>query len=296
MKFGFPLPQIGPLASGENVRAFAQLVEELGFDSLWVSEHIVIPRKQRTPYPRSPTGKFPVPPDMAFLEPIATLVFAAACSRRVQLGIGVCVLPWRNPVITAKELATLDVLSGGRLIFGVGVGWWVEEFEMLGAPFEQRGARTDEYIQLIKKLWTEDNPSFQGRFWQIEEVGFAPKPLQKPQPPLWVGGDAEPALRRAGRLADAWHAADYAPPELAEMFARVQGYAEEAGRDPRAVGLTLRLPLAAAEDSQRTIERLRGYQEVGVSHIVFDMWVRSVEEFRQGLERFASEVRPALAT
>ena len=296
MKFGFQLPQVGPLASGENMRACAQLVEELGFDSLWVSEHIVIPRKQRTPYFRSPTGEFPVPPDMAFLEPIATLLFAAACSERVQLGMSVCVLPTRNPVITAKELATLDVLSGGRLIFGVGAGWWAEEFEMLGVPFQQRGARTNEYIQLIKKLWTEDNPSFRGRFWQIEEVGFAPKPLHKPHPPVWVGGDAEPALRRAGRLADAWHAVDYAPPELAEMFARVQGYAKEAGRDPGAVDLTLRLTLGPAEDSQRTIERLRGYRDVGVSHIAFEMWVGSLEQFRQALERFASEVRPALAT
>jgi probable F420-dependent oxidoreductase len=296
VKFGFQLPQVGPLASGDSVRACAQSVEEFGFDSLWVAEHIVIPRKQRTPYPGSPTGKFPIPPDMPFLEPIATLLYAAACGERVQLGMSVCILPWRNPVITAKELATLDVLSSGRLIFGVGVGWWEEEFEMLGVPFQQRGPRTDEYIQLIRKLWTEDNPSFEGRFWQIEEVGFAPKPVQRPHPPIWIGGDAEAALRRAGRLGDAWHAAGYGPPELAERFARVQGYAEEAGRDPASVELTLRLPLGAAEDSQHTIERLKGYRDVGVSHVAFDMWAGSMEEFRRGLERFASEVRPALAT
>jgi probable F420-dependent oxidoreductase len=296
VKFGFHLPQVGPLANGENMRACAQLVEELDFDSVWVSEHIVIPRKPRTPYFRSPTGEFPVPPDMPFLEPIATLLYAAACSERVRLGMSVCVLPTRNPVITAKELATLDVLSGGRLIFGVGAGWWEEEFEMLGVPFQQRGARTGEYIRLIKKLWTEDNPSFRGRFWQIEEVGFAPKPIQKPHPPIWVGGDVEAALRRAGRLGDAWHAVDYPPPELAEKFARVQGYAKEAGRDPASVDLTLRLTLGPAEDSQRTIERLKGYRDVGVSHVAFEMWAGSLEQLRQALDRFASEVRPALAT
>jgi len=294
MRIGFHLPQVGPLATRENMRLAAQTVEELGFDSLWVSEHIVVPRKSATRYPGSASGQFPVPPDMPFLEPISTLLFVAGCTERVQLGTSICVLPCRNPVIVAKELATLDVLSGGRLIFGAGVGWWAEEFAMLGVPFQQRGARTDEYIQLIKKLWTEDNPSFRGRFWQIEEVGFAPKPLQKPHPPIWVGAWTEPGLRRAGRLGDAWHAA-WTPPELlAQMFARVQAYAREAGRDPKTIELTLRASLTATEDSQRTIERLKSYQEVGVSHLVLEMWVGSVEQFRQALERFSREVRPAL--
>jgi probable F420-dependent oxidoreductase len=295
VKLGFHLPQVGPLATRESLRQAAQVVEELGFDSVWVSEHIVVPRKQATPYPRTPTGQFPVPPDMPFLDSLSTLLFVAACTERVQLGTSVVVLPWRNPVITAKELVTLDVLSEGRLIFGVGVGWWPEEFAMLGVPFKKRGARTDEYLQLIKKLWTEDNPSFQGRFWQIEEVGFAPKPVQKPHPPIWVGGDVKAALRRAGRLGDAWHAIDYPPPQLAEMYARVQGYAKEAGRDPKAVALTLRLQMSATEDAKATVERLRPYLEVGVSHIAFEMWAGSFDDFRQALERIARQVRPALA-
>ena len=147
----------------------------------------------------------------------------------------------------------------------------------------------------MKKLWTEDKPTFHGRFCQIEEVGFAPKPVQKPHPPLWVGGDAEAALKRAGRLGDAWHAIHYPPPQLAEMYARVQGYAKEAGRDPNAVGLTLRIQLSATEDAKATVERLREYQDVGVSHIAFEMWAGSQDQFRQALERIAREVRPALA-
>ena len=223
---------MGPLATGDNLRAAAQAVEEAGFDSVWVSEHIVIPRKRVSRYPGSPSGEFPLPPDTPFLDSLSTLLFVAACTERVQLGTSACILPWRNPVITAKELATLDVLSNGRLIFGVGAGWWAEEFAMLGVPFEHRGSRLGEYIQLLKALWTEQNPSFHGRFWQIEDVGFSPKPVQKPHPPIWIGGDGEAAFRRVGRLGDAWHAAFNRPEQLADKYARIQAYAREAGRDP----------------------------------------------------------------
>ena len=163
-------------------------------DSVWVSEHIVIPRKQVTPYAGTASGEFPLPPDTPFLDSLSTLLFVAGCTERVQLGTSVCILPWRNPVITAKELATLDVLSNGRLVFGVGAGWWAEQFAMLGVPFEHRGSRLNEYIQLLKALWTEENPSFHGRFWQIEDVGFSPKPGPR-GPPAHLGG-----RRRRGGL------------------------------------------------------------------------------------------------
>jgi probable F420-dependent oxidoreductase len=293
LKIGFHLPHIGPLATRDGLRASAQAVEEAGFDSVWVSEHIVIPRKQVNRYPGSPSGKFPLPPDTPFLDSLSVLLFVAACTERVQLGSSVCILPWRNPVITAKELATLDVLSNGRLVFGVGAGWWAEEFAMLGVPFEHRGSRLDEYIRLVKALWTEENPSFHGRFWQIEEVGFSPKPVQKPHPPIWVGGGVDAALRRAGRLGDAWHAIYNKPEQLADNYATVQAYAREAGRDPQSVGLTLRM--AAPTDAPQAIERLKAYADVGVSHVMLDMWASSVDDFRAGVQRYAREVRPALS-
>ncbi|MGQ9572090.1 MAG: LLM class F420-dependent oxidoreductase [Dehalococcoidia bacterium] len=294
MKIGFHLPQVGPLATRDNLRAAAQAVEEAGFDSVWVSEHIVIPRKQVTPYSGAPSGKFPIPPDMPFLDSLATLTFVAACTERVQLGTSVCILPWRNPVITAKELVTLDVLSNGRLIFGVGAGWWVEEFEMLGVPFEHRGSRLDEYIRLLKALWTEENPRFRGRFWQIEEVGFSPKPVQKPHPPIWMGGDSDVAFRRVGRLADAWHASHNQPEELPDKYARIQTYAREAGRDPQSVGLTARASVPT--EPPQAIERLKAYAQAGVNHLALEIWVGSLDQFRAIVKRFASEVRPALAT
>jgi probable F420-dependent oxidoreductase len=293
LKIGFHLPHIGPLATRDGLRAAVQAVEEAGFDSVWVSEHIVLPRKQASRYPGTASGDFPLPPETPFLDSLSTLLFVAACTERVQLGTSICVLPTRNPVITAKELATLDVLSNGRLVFGVGAGWWAEEFAVLGVPFENRGSRLEEYIRLVKALWTEENPSFHGRFWQIEDVGFAPKPVQKPHPPIWVGGGVDAALRRAGRLGDAWHAIFQKPERLAANYATVQAYAREAGRDPQSVALTVRM--AAPTDTPQAIERLKTYADVGVSHVMLDMWVPSLDDFRAGVQRYAREVRPALA-
>jgi probable F420-dependent oxidoreductase len=225
VKIGLHLPHVGPLATRDGLSTFARLAEERGFDSLWVSDHVVVPRKLASRYPYSRDGSFPVPPELPFLEPLATLLYVAGVTERAMLGTTILVIPMRNPIVTAKLLASLDVVSDGRLILGVGAGWMEEEFRMLAVPFEKRGARLDEYIQLFRKLWTEDNPSFHGKFWQIEEVGFAPKPVQKPCPPIWTGGHSAPALRRAGRLADAWHAVGVPPDVLRPQFEEIKRHA-----------------------------------------------------------------------
>ena len=291
MEIGVHLPHIGPLATREGITAFAQLAEELGFDSLWASDHVVVPRQLRSRYPYSPDGAFPVPPDVPFLEPLASLLFAAGVTQRAKLGTTILVIPMRNPIVTAKQLASLDVLSDGRLILGVGSGWMEEEFQMLGVPFERRGARTDEYIELFRALWTEENPSFHGKFWQIEEVGFSPKPLQRPHPPIWTGGHSPLALRRAGRLADAWHAAYVGPDRLREQYREVQRHAQEAGRDPASVALTVRtrLPLT---DPPAAIEQLQALREVGASHVVAEIFTAELEQARSLLKVLAREVRP----
>jgi len=291
MEIGIHLPHIGPLATREGITAFAQLAEEYEFDSLWVSDHVVMPRQLGSRYPYSPDGNFPVPPDVPFLEPLATLLFAAAVTERVKLGTTILVIPMRNPIVTAKQLASLDVLSGGRLIVGVGSGWMEEEFQMLGVPFARRGARTDEYIKLFKALWTEKNPSFQGKFWQIDEVGFAPKPLQRPHPPIWTGGHSAPALRRAGRLADGWHAAYVGADLLREQYQEVQRHAQEAGRDPSSVALSIRtrLPL---DDPPAAIEQIRALRDVGASHIVVEVFTAELEQARSLMDVLANEIRP----
>ena len=295
MEIGLHLPHVGPLATREGVIGFAKAAEEHGFDSLWVSDHVIVPRKLNAKYPYSRDGAFPVPPDMAFLEPVATLLAVAGVTQRAKLGTTILVIPMRNPIVTAKQLATLDVLSNGRLILGVGAGWMQEEFEMLGVPFERRGARESEYIRLYKALWTEDNPSFRGKFWQIEDVGFSPKPLQKPHPPIWVGGHAPGALRRAGRLGDGWHAVGVAPSAVAEGYREVQRHAEQAGRDPASVALSVRARVPVNEPAQ-AVEQLAAYREVGVSHVVLEAGAGDLERSREMMAVLANDVRPKVTT
>jgi probable F420-dependent oxidoreductase len=291
VELGLHLPHVGPLANRDALIDFARFAEERDFDSLWVSDHVIIPRKLRSRYPYSPDGSFPIPPDLPFLEPLATLLFVAGVTQRIKLGTTILVVPMRNPVITAKMLSTLDVLSNGRLILGAGAGWMQEEFELLDVPFEKRGARLDDYLHVIKALWTQDQPSFQGKYYSIDEIGFAPKPVQKPHPPIWIGGHSTPALRRAGRLGDAWHAAFVGPDVVAKQFQEVRQHAEAAGRDPNAVALTVRtrLPL---DQPDRAVEQLQRCREIGVSHVVCEAFGANLERLKSLLDVLANQIRP----
>jgi probable F420-dependent oxidoreductase len=216
----------------------------------------------------------------------------AGATERVKLGTTVLVVPMRNPVLLAKELATLDVLSGGRLILGAGVGWLKEEFEALDAPFDHRGARMDEYLEVIRRLWTEDDPSFAGEYYTLGNVASYPKPLQSPHPPIWIGGNTAPALQRAARIGDAWHGAGSSPADVRAASARLRMEAEANGRDPDAIALTVRTGLGASEPPEATLGRLRDYQDAGVSHICLETNFRDPERAYATLERFAREVRP----
>ena len=211
--FGTSMPSRGPLASAENLKSLAQRAEGLGYDSIWVSDHIILPRQVESFYPYAADGVATFRPDEAYYEPLAALNFLAGCTNKVRLGTHVLILPYRNPVLTAKLLSTLDVLSAGRVTLGIGVGWMEEEFQALGLDtYAQRGAVTDEYIQLFKELWTKDNPEFQGEHYQISGAGFQPKPAQKPHPPIWVGGHTGPAIRRAAKYGDGWMPIGQRPP------------------------------------------------------------------------------------
>ena len=264
MEFGVHLPQVGPFASPEAIVGVARKAEDLGYHSLWVSDHIITPRRLDSPYPG---GRYPVQPEWPFLEPVSTLLFAAAVTRRVRLGTSVLVITQRQPVVLAKELATLDVLSGGRIIFGAGAGWMKEEFQALNVPIADHGPRMAEYLEVIRRCWTEDDPSFDGRFYKLGDVGFYPKPVQKPHPPIWIGGWADGALRRAARYGDAWHA--MGPPEaLAERYAKVKQYAREYGRDPDSIALTLRGDAIGWGDPALAVEQMRAYKVIGASLVV----------------------------
>jgi|TARA_Y100000780_G_scaffold230813_1_gene253893 probable F420-dependent oxidoreductase len=306
------MPSRGDMASPENLRTLAQRAESLGFDSVWVSDHIILPRKVDSFYPYAADGVATFRPDEDYYDPLATLNFLAGCTQKIRLGTHVLILPYRNPVLTAKMLSTLDVLSGGRVILGAGVGWMEEEFQALGLDtYAQRGAVTDEYIQLFKELWTKDNPEFHGEHYQLSESGFQPKPVQKPHPPIWIGGHTNPAIRRAAKYGDGWMPIGLRPPailepeELAEKIARLRRLTVRAGRPEDAVslcfstgvtfdnspGATRRMMSGRAE---QIAADLRQYQDLGVRNFILGFPGDSVAALDEAMEQFSKQVMPLI--
>ena len=206
MKYGFALSGRGPLAEPDALSAIARRGDELGFDWVLTGDHIVVPNSIDSTYPYTEGGEFPGSASGVAMEQLTVLSFLAGQTERIKLVTSVLIVPHRNPLVAAKALATLDVLSKGRLVVGVGAGWMREEFEALDLPpFEERGAVTDEYIRAFKELWSSDNPTFEGKYCRFSDITFLPKPVQQPHPPIWVGGESRPAIRRAAQQGDAWY-------------------------------------------------------------------------------------------
>jgi probable F420-dependent oxidoreductase len=305
MDFGCHLPMFGPVATREGLLGFARRMETLGYASLWASDHVVIPHTIRSRYPYSETGDFPLPPDAAFLEPLMALGLVAGVTERVKLGTTVLVLPHRHPVLAAKMLATLDHLSGGRVILGAGVGWMREEIELLGAPFERRGAWSDEAIRIMRACWRDARTSHRGEFFAFGDVGVFPKPARG-DIPIWIGGHTPRALRRVVSLGDGWHAAF---PTVDDLARGIDLLREECGRQGRRfedlaitvrAGLSLRPgPLGpdrkAMQGSREQVAGdVRRYRELGVGTVLLEVRQRSIEDMTQILETFAREIRPAV--
>ena len=208
----------------------ATRAEELSFDGVFFSGHLTLPTARRSRYPYRSDGSFPLRPDQNVLEPVTEATYLAAVTERVHLGFSVLVLPYRHPVLAAKMIATLDVLSQGRVILGVGAGWLEEEFLALGANFPDRGQVTDEHIHLMKTLWTLDEPDFKGQHNSLSGMTMYPKPAQKPHPPIWTGGISQRALRRAARLSDGWHAIRLTPDGIKEVHSQLKQYRKQSGQ------------------------------------------------------------------
>ncbi|MFP6634501.1 MAG: LLM class F420-dependent oxidoreductase [Dehalococcoidia bacterium] len=310
--FGTSMPSRGDMASPANLRTLAQRAESLGFDSAWVSDHIILPRSVDSFYPYAANGVATFRPDEDYYEPLAALNFLAGCTQKIRLGTHVLILPYRNPVLTAKMISTLDVLSEGRFILGAGVGWMEEEFKAPGLDtFAQRGAVTDEYIQLFKELWTKDNPEFQGEHYQLSESGFQPKPVQKPHPPIWIGGHTNPAIRRAAKYGDGWMPIGLRPPailepeELAEKITRLRRLTMEAGRPEDAVSLCFSTGVTF-DDSPGATRRmmsgraeqiaadLRQYQDLGIRNFILGFPGDSVAAVDEAMEQFSKQVMPLI--
>ncbi len=315
MEFGFGLPTRGPLSSPEHLVTLAQRGEEMGFNIISVSDHVVIPKNIESRYPYSETGEFGGGDSGSCLEQLSTLSFLASATSSTRLLTSVMVLPHRNPVLTAKMLATIDVLSGGRLNVGCGVGWMREEFEAIGTPpYEKRGAVGDEYIRAFKELWTSDNPSFDGTYCRFSDISCLPKPVQQPHPPIWVGGESPPALRRAARLGDVWYPIGNnprftvgTPADYLESLTRLRRCAEEADRDPSTIGLAYSASWLNDREAQllpngerrlltgnpdQVAGDITAFAEIGVRYFMFNFQSDTLEETLARMERFATTIRP----
>ena len=306
--FGCKLPSRGNMASPENLTSLALRAEDLGFDSVWVSDHIILPREVESFYPYASDGVATFTPDEPYYEPISTLNFLAGATNSIRLGTHVLIVPYRNPVLTAKMLSTLDVLSNGRLVVGAGVGWMREEFEALGLDyFTQRGAVTDEYLEIFNELWTNKTPMYDGNFFSIDGGGFLPKPIQKPRPPLWIGGHSKPALRRAAQYGDGWMPIGLRPPailEPTELYEKIESLKELTvayGRPEDSVTpcFSTHIALTNKPPKSRTLMQgipeqiaadIRQYQDSGVKNFIFDFAVTTLADQLEAMEKFSREV------
>ena len=259
----------------------AREAEELGFDSIWTVEHVVIP-KPHMPYPGSKDGQMPGGDEVPIPDPLIPLAYAAAITSKIKLATGIVILPQRHPLYLAKQLATIDLLSHGRMLLGIGSGWMKEEFEAVDVDFHARGARTDESIQALRALWTENPTTFHGKHFHFHDVKSLPKPAQAGGIPIHVGGHSPAAARRAGRFGDGFFPTIVNPEKLKEIFGLMRDAAKEAGRNPGTIELTAMAPAK--------IDAIKAVQDIGVTRVVFGPPGSDPTKLRAGLERIANDV------
>jgi probable F420-dependent oxidoreductase len=281
MKAGIIFANSGRFSRPELFAQLARDCEQLGFESIWTVEHVVIPQPHM-PYPGSKDGSMPGGDEVPIPDPLIPLAYAAALTTRLKFSTGVVILPQRHPLYLAKQLATLDLLSKGRMMVGIGSGWMKEEFDSLGGGYNVRGARTDESIQAMRALWRDDVASFHGKHFHFHNVKSFPKPIQKNGIPIHVGGHSPAAARRAGKYGNGFFPTVTDPAKLKELFALVRNQAEKAGRDPDAIEFSA---LAAPR-----AEALKALDAVGVTRVVFGPPSSDPAKLHAGLEQAAREV------
>ncbi len=292
MKIGLFLPILGrPEELRDLLRGAAETAEEAGFHSLWFAEHVVLVDHPRSRYPYSPDGAFPVGGEAGLLEPFGAIAFAAAVTSRIRLGTGVCLVPQRSPIYTAKQVADCDVLSGGRFDFGVGIGWLREEFEALGADFDDRGHRCREYLDAMVSLWTDEVSRHEGRLLQVPPVRMFPKPIQKPHPPIVFGGESDNALRRVGDLGQGWYGFNLLPEEARERIEELDAILLRRGRDPQSVEVSI---CPYLKPGGRDAAVLEGYAEAGVDQVIQLVGAQRAAEIRDEIRELGARlVEPA---
>ena len=281
MKIGFSLPNIGPIGSAEVVTKVAQYAEDLGYSSLWTIDRLLYPAKPQRPYPGTPDGSLPEIYRHT-LDPLDSLAYVAAHTRKIKLGTSVLDMPYYNPVMLARRLTTIDVLSNGRLCVGLGLGWSKDEMDATGADITKRGAMADEFLPLLKAIWTTNPVEFRGKFFNVPKSYIDAKPVQKPHPPIYLGAFVPAALKRLARFADGWNPVSLPIPAMAQMFNAIKKMAKEAGRDPSDLSMVVHAALWLTEKplgNDRAIfsgsleqisEDVRSCAKIGAGEIFFD--------------------------
>ncbi len=307
MRFGFALPYSLDI---EGLCRFARAADELGFESLWAGDHIAMPAAAQSRYPYTEDGSFR-PGATPFLEMVTLLSYIAAHTERIKLGTSVLIAPYRHPLFQAKALATLDVLTGGRAICGVGVGWLKEEFDALGASFEDRGPLTDETLQIMKMVWAEERSSFHGRFSSFDGILSYPKPVQRPHIPIWVGGHARGSIRRTVAYGDAWHPTRQTPEYVAGLLPYLREQAEAAGRDAGEITISLKRSIhftdigvadasavqsrgAVVAATQDVIDDILSCEAMGIHQLTYDLRTADIADCIRTIRHFADAVVPSV--
>ncbi len=301
MKFGIVIPLHRDVDALVNLE-LAENAEMLGFDSIWISDHVVLPTKYE--------GRF----SNVLYDPFVLLASIAAKTKKISLGTSIIIVPYRNPIVVAKMISTIDLLSEGRIVLGVGPGWMEEEFNILGIPFNERGQRTDEYINIFKEVWEKDEPQFEGEFYSFSKIKFYPKPIQKPHPPIWIGGISKKAIERAVDQGNGWHPVWLSPDQMEKKIGYLKRIAKEQGRNLDNFVFSIRNRLRILETTEvkkpdfsesrgkytfsfhgtteEIIHKIRQFESIGVSHIMFDLDVENNKEMFNTIERFANDIMP----
>ena len=302
MRIGFALPNLGRMATADSVRQVAQRAEQLGYDSLWTVDRLLVPVKPRTPYPATPDGSLPEFYKRV-LDPLDALTYAAAVTSKVALGTSVLDIPFYNPVVLARRLTSIDCLSNGRLRVGFGLGWSQDEMDAANANMKKRGAMADEFLQVLKAIWTTDPVEFHGKFYNVPASYISLKPVQKPHPPIYMAAFAPAALERIARYADGWNPVGVPAGGMAQMFGAIQDMARRAGRDPGNLEMIVRANLEVSNQPlgadrpifsgtmEQVKDDIRQCRSIGAHELIFQPtdadspdsqkhWLRQMEELK----------------
>jgi probable F420-dependent oxidoreductase len=286
MKVGLNLPVVDRQVTPQVLRELAQLADERGFAELYLGEHVVLFDEPIDEYPGSTQKTVPFPPNTPLPEPLVALAYLASATRRIRLATGIMILPQRNPIYTAKQVATLDWLSGGRLDVGIGVGWNRLEYAAVGVPWSRRGDRCDEYVDLLRALWRDDPTEHHGEFWDLATCHQYPKPLQEGGPPLWFGGSSDRALSRVAARGDGWYIFNTRPSWLSDRVAVLDRLLTAAGRTLDEVSVVV----GTTGPSRPTSSELAEYADIGVSQVVVSLTSTGLEAQRVELEKISDEL------